>query len=158
MLIAAVLVRRFGRSRRASAAVQFAFIAPLFFCLLFAIVEVALIFFAGQTLETATQDSARMILTGQAQNGSYTQAMFKNDLCGRIVALFNCQSGIYIDFEQQFHLGQFPVQPGDCGLLRRGAGLLPVADLRQHARLQRRESGQQHVSAERNGGVLQRTV
>ena len=93
------LMRRFWRNQRGVAAVQFAFIAPLFFCLLFAIIEVSLIFFAGQTLETATQDSARMILTGQAQGGSYTQAMFKNDLCGRIVALFNCQSGIYIDVE-----------------------------------------------------------
>lgn len=98
-LTAAAAIRRFCGDRRASAAVQFAFIAPLFFCLLFAIIEVSLIFFAGQTLQTATQDSARMILTGQAQTANYTQAQFKNDLCGRIVALFSCQSGIYIDVE-----------------------------------------------------------
>jgi Flp pilus assembly protein TadG len=88
---------RFRKNQRGSAAVEFAFIAPLFFVLLFAIIEVAMIFFAGQTLETATQDSARMILTGQAQNASYTQAQFKTDLCGRIVALFDCTNGIYID-------------------------------------------------------------
>jgi Flp pilus assembly protein TadG len=96
-LTAGAVIRRFRADRRASAAVEFAFIAPLFFCLLFAIIEVALIFFAGQTLETATQDSARMIMTGQAQTGNYTQAQFKNDLCSRIVALFDCQNGIYID-------------------------------------------------------------
>jgi Flp pilus assembly protein TadG len=96
-LTAGAVIGRFRDDRRASAAVEFAFIAPLFFCLLFAIIEVAMIFFAGQTLETATQDSARMIMTGQAQTGNYTQAMFKNDLCGRIVALFDCQNGIYID-------------------------------------------------------------
>jgi len=31
-------------------------------------------FFASQQLETITQESARMILTGQAQTASYTEA------------------------------------------------------------------------------------
>src|SRR6266700_4037859 len=53
-----ILLRRFGRNRRGSAAIQFAFVAPLFFGLLFAIIEVALIFLAGQVLETITQSSA----------------------------------------------------------------------------------------------------
>ncbi len=91
--------RRFARNCRGSAAVEFAFIAPMFFALLFAIIETALMFFASQVLETAVQDSARMILTGQAQNASYSQAQFKNDLCGRIVALFDCANGIYVDVE-----------------------------------------------------------
>ncbi len=94
---AGILLRRFGAERRGSAVVQFAFVAPLFFCMLFAIIEVALIFFANQYLETATQDSARLILTGQAQTNSYTQAQFKTDFCNRIVALFDCANGIYID-------------------------------------------------------------
>lgn len=50
------LLRRFRRNRRGSAAVEFALIAPLFFGLLFAIIETAMTFFAGQVLETVTQD------------------------------------------------------------------------------------------------------
>ena len=92
------LLRRFRQSRRGSAAVQFAIVAPLFFGLLFAIIEVALMFFAGQVLETITQNSARMILTGQAQNNSYTQAQFANYVCTQVPALFDCSS-IYIDVE-----------------------------------------------------------
>lgn len=92
-------LRRFRRDRRASAAVQFAIVAPLFFGLLFAIIDVALIFFAGQTLETATQMSSRLILTGQAQNGSYTATQFKNDFCNQIFALLNCQAGVYLDVQ-----------------------------------------------------------
>jgi Flp pilus assembly protein TadG len=91
------LFRRFHDERRGSAVVQFAFVAPLFFCMLFAIIEVALIFFANQYLETATQDSARLILTGQAQTANYDKTQFKNDFCSRIVALFDCANGIYID-------------------------------------------------------------
>jgi Flp pilus assembly protein TadG len=93
-----MLLRRFGRNRRGSVVVQFAIVAPLFFGLLFAIIEVALIFFAGQVLETITQSSARMILTGQAQTASYTQAQFATYVCSQVPALFNC-SNIYIDVE-----------------------------------------------------------
>ena len=69
-------LRRFRRNRRGSAAVEFALVAPVFFALLFAIIETALVFFAGQVLETITQDSARQILTGQAQTAAFTQAQF----------------------------------------------------------------------------------
>ncbi len=34
-------------------------------------------FFANQTLEATAADSARLIMTGQAQNGGYSQADFK---------------------------------------------------------------------------------
>ena len=41
------------------------------------IMETAIIFFAGQALETAVADSSRLIMTGQAQNASYTASSFK---------------------------------------------------------------------------------
>jgi Flp pilus assembly protein TadG len=94
-------LRRFRRNRRASAAVEFALVAPVFFALLFAIIETGIIFFASQVLETATQDSARMILTGQAQAAAYpTVSDFKtNVVCPRIVVagLFDCANGISVD-------------------------------------------------------------
>ena len=93
------LLHRFRRNRRGSAVVEFALIAPLFFGLLFAIIEVSMIFFASQVLETVTQDSARVIMTGQAQNASFTQAQFKNLVCSKIVAMFDCVNGISIDVQ-----------------------------------------------------------
>ena len=84
------ILRRFGRNRRGSAAVEFALVAPVFFALLFAIIETAIVFFAGQVLETVTQDSARLIMTGQAQTAAYTQAQFKTLVCSKVVALFDC--------------------------------------------------------------------
>ncbi|WP_050422170.1 TadE/TadG family type IV pilus assembly protein [Bradyrhizobium tropiciagri] len=91
------LVRRFRRDRRGVTVVEFAMVAPLFFGLLFAIIEVAMIFFASQVLETVTQDSSRFIMTGQAQGLSYTQAQFKAYVCGRITTLFDCMNGVYVD-------------------------------------------------------------
>ena len=71
------LFRRFGRNRKGSAAVEFALVAPVFIALLFAILETGIMFFAGQYLQTITQDGARIIMTGQAQNGNYTKAQFQ---------------------------------------------------------------------------------
>jgi Flp pilus assembly protein TadG len=90
-------LRRFRRNRRGSAAVEFALVAPVFFALLFAIIETAIVFFASQVLETVTQDSARMILTGQAQNAGYSQSQFKTYVCGKINVLFDCANGVYVD-------------------------------------------------------------
>ena len=65
----------------------------------FAIIESAIVFYAGQVLETVTQDSARMIMTGQAQTGGYGQAEFKTYVCGKITVLFDCVNGISIDVQ-----------------------------------------------------------
>ena len=45
---------------------------------MFAIMETALVFFASQTMETAVADSARLIMTGQAQQQGFSQQQFKD--------------------------------------------------------------------------------
>jgi Flp pilus assembly protein TadG len=89
-------LRRFRRNQRGSAAVEFAFIAPMFFALIFAIIESALVFFAQQVLETGTQDTARLMMTHQAQDSGMTPVQFKADLCNRVAVLFTC-TNVYID-------------------------------------------------------------
>ncbi|KRR24755.1 pilus assembly protein TadG [Bradyrhizobium lablabi] len=93
------ILRRFRRNRRGTAAVEFALVAPIFFGVLFAIIELALVFFASQILETVTQDTSRLILTGQAQNSSFTQAQFKNAVCAKLTIMFDCVNGISIDVQ-----------------------------------------------------------
>jgi Flp pilus assembly protein TadG len=93
------LLRRFRRNRDGSTVVEFALVAPIFIGLLFAIIEAALMFFTSQVLETVTQDSARQIYTGQAQNKALTAAQFKSLVCGKVVALFDCANGISIDVQ-----------------------------------------------------------
>jgi Flp pilus assembly protein TadG len=90
-------VRRLGRRQDGAAAVEFGMVAAPFLLLVFAIMETAIVFFAGQALETAVADSARLIMTGQAQTQGFTQASFKNAVCSRIYGLFNCAGGIYVD-------------------------------------------------------------
>jgi Flp pilus assembly protein TadG len=89
-IVASQLMRRLTRRDDGSAAVEFGIVIVPFMGLLFAILETGLVFFAGQVLETATADSARLILTGQADIAGYNATTFKTQVCNRLLALFDC--------------------------------------------------------------------
>lgn len=60
-------MRNFLRDDAAATAVEFALVSVPFLGLLFAIFETALVFFTAQSVEAATAEAARQIMTGQAQ-------------------------------------------------------------------------------------------
>lgn len=91
------LIVRFGKRNDGAAAVEFAIVVVPFFALMFAIIELALVFWAGQVLETAVNDTSRLIMTGQAQKQNFDQARFKTELCNRVLGLFSCGSAMMID-------------------------------------------------------------
>ena len=99
------IATRFDRNEKGSAAVEFGIVAIPFFACFFAIIEVGLVFFAGQTLETAVADASRMILTGQAQSQNFQASDFKNQICTTAVqTLFTC-ANIAIDVEAATSFG-----------------------------------------------------
>ena len=75
---AAPLARRFVRQQDGAAAVEFALVALPFLALTFAILETALVFFAGQTLEAAVAElgAADHDRSGADRNG-YSKDDFK---------------------------------------------------------------------------------
>jgi Flp pilus assembly protein TadG len=91
-----VQTRALARDQQGVAAVEFALVAFPFFALLFAIIEICMVFFAGQLLEKAAQDTTRLILTGQAQQSSMTEAQFKQKVCDQVSMFLDC-SKLYID-------------------------------------------------------------
>jgi Flp pilus assembly protein TadG len=95
----AALLHRFVRRHEASTSVEFGLVAAPFVALCFAILQTAIIFFAGQALESAAATAARLVLTGQAQTQGWTAAQFKQQVCNAITGLFNCRSGVYVDVE-----------------------------------------------------------
>ena len=167
------VLRRFRRNRRGAAAVEFALVAPLFFGLLFAIIEVAMVFFASQVLETVTQDSARTIMTGQAQEGKYTQQTFKDDVvCPKISVMFDCKNGIYVDVQSYPESRRSPSPtrspPAFRGAqqfrsrrgrgYRGGAPVLQVADLHHQAWLQHREFERGQAIVDGDRGLQERAL
>jgi Flp pilus assembly protein TadG len=120
-------VRRFAKGKDGVAAVEFAIVAAPFLALMFAIMETSLIFFASQTLETAVADSARLIMTGQAQAQKYTAAQFKTEVCNRIKGLFDCAAGLQVDVRTYSAFGSVDnSKPVDAnGNLRTDFGYVP---------------------------------
>jgi len=111
-LLPARPARRFARHQKGAAAVEFALVALPFLALTFAILETALVFFAGQTLEFAVADAGRLIMTGQAQNGGFTQADFKNAVCNDLAGgMFDCTNGVYINVTTYSSFGAVNTAP-----------------------------------------------
>lgn len=99
------ITKRFDGNETGTAAVEFGLVALPFFACFFAIIEVGLVFFAGQTMETAVADAARLILTGQAQSQNFQLTDFKNKICTTAVnTLFTC-SNIAVDVRSASSFG-----------------------------------------------------
>jgi Flp pilus assembly protein TadG len=95
--LAWIAARRIVREQDGSTTIEFAMVAAPFLAMVFAIMETAMVFFAGQALETAASDSARLIMTGQAQTQGFDATKFKTAICDKIYGLFSCAGGLYVD-------------------------------------------------------------
>jgi Flp pilus assembly protein TadG len=105
-----LFLSRFGRAKDGSPAVEFAMIALPFFLLLYAIFDVALIFFASTTLENGVVAAARQIRTGEAQASNMTAAQFRTLVCDQISMLLACDARLGLDVRKFEGFGsvQFP--------------------------------------------------
>ena len=103
--------RRFVGAQSGTAAVEFGLVAVPFLALTFAIMETALVFFSGQTLEAAAAASARLIMTGQAQTAGYSATQFKQAVCNQIFGLFDCANGVYVDVKSYANFASISTTP-----------------------------------------------
>jgi len=75
-------LRRFGREKRGSTAVEFAIIAIPFMALLFGVVEIGMVLLISATLDTAVEYASRNVRTGEFQSGgAVSKADFKALVC-----------------------------------------------------------------------------
>jgi Flp pilus assembly protein TadG len=80
--------RTFGCNESGTTAIEFALLGIPFFAVVGAILETALVFLSGQILDSAVQDAARQIRTGQGANFNATS--FKTAVCAGLYGLFDC--------------------------------------------------------------------
>ena len=84
--------------REGAAAVEFAIVAVPFFFVIFAVLELGVIFLVDSTLEAAVQQATRLVRTGQAQGGAMTPAQFRTAMCGAMnVFEGDCEARAVID-------------------------------------------------------------
>ena len=91
------LFSRFRKDRQGVTAVEFGIVAVPFFGLLLGIVEVALVFFASQLIDSGVSEAARLIRTGQAQTEGFSEARFKQEVCSKVLILSDCETDLKLD-------------------------------------------------------------
>lgn len=89
------LTQSFKKNSEGAVALEFGFIAFPFFLLLFAILEISLVFMAEINLAHATAETARKLRTGQT--GIETLEKFKKDICNNVVFIPNCEAKIKVE-------------------------------------------------------------
>ncbi len=94
----AKLAARFARAEDGATAVEFALVAMPFLLLVFAIIELGLVFLISLTLENAVIEVGRTIRTGEIQSNGGTAASFKTAVCNKMGwGGASCLSSLSID-------------------------------------------------------------
>lgn len=82
--------RAFVREQSGAVAIEFALLALPFFLIIGAILETAVMFLSAQALDSAVENSVRLIRTGQAQTQAMTATGFRSQICGYLYGLVDC--------------------------------------------------------------------
>jgi len=98
LLRARRFLARFRAARRGSAAVEFAFVALPFLALLFAVLELGMVFLVSTTLQNAADAAGRKIRTGELQAAGGTAETFKTSICADMSWLgSDCANNLTVD-------------------------------------------------------------
>ena len=84
------------RGQSGATAVEFALVATPFLAMMFALIEIMMIFFVQTTLEAAVAEEARRIRTGQVQTAAESKAEFKEAICDRMFGLADCDTRLFV--------------------------------------------------------------
>jgi len=104
-----------------SAAVEFGMVALPFILMVFAILELGIVFVTDSVLENATIETGRLVRTGQASAQSMTAATFKTSLCGRMsIFSADCASRATVDVRVIPQFATTPPDPMSGGTFNNG--------------------------------------
>jgi Flp pilus assembly protein TadG len=101
---------KLGKDERAATAVEFALLITPLVTLILASLQLSLIFYAGQALQSVAITAARQLMTGQAQQASDTQAQYHQVVCNSAPILFTC-SGLMVDVQSASNYSQINTTP-----------------------------------------------
>lgn len=102
------LVRRFRRNDDGAYAIEFAFISIPLFLLVFAIIELGLLFLAGHMLDLGVSKASRLIRVGQQP----TAATFQDKACDSIGFFMDCNK-LQVDVRRYSDFDEFAASGGE---------------------------------------------
>jgi Flp pilus assembly protein TadG len=86
-----------AQSELGATMVEFAIVALPFFILLLGAFDIGFYYWGSEELEHATAYGARLVRTGQVQNGGINQAQLKTEICSKTAVLVGCATRLRID-------------------------------------------------------------
>ncbi len=89
--------RLWRKNKSGSTAIEFAMVIGPFMGLVFAIIEVALTYFAQIGLELGNAEAMRKITTGAAQSDKLSKAQYKASVCNELFSFMNCDENLVVD-------------------------------------------------------------
>lgn len=90
------IFRRFIENRKGSAAIEFAILALPFMVLIFAILEIAIMFFIDSGLDSALHKAVRQVRVGTAKTNAWNLASFKTAVCSELSYSFSCSANLKV--------------------------------------------------------------
>lgn len=108
---------------RGAAAIEFALCAAGFVGLLIGTLQIAIVFFVQNSVQTVAETVARQVLTGQISAGT-TREQFRVRACGNLPAFLTC-SNLYVDVRKLTDLSG--VGSVDAGVTVNAAGQITDA-------------------------------
>lgn len=104
-------LRRFGRDRNGTAAIEFAILAPIVFSLIFSTFEAGWIMTQSIMLDRAVSRGSRAL---QVSGSNFTYADFKQKVCDEAIILRDCVKSIRIEFTPITKAADFPTSSTSC--------------------------------------------
>jgi len=83
-------LRTLRRDRKAATIIEFAIVAAPFIALILATLQTSIIFFAQQALETTAEQTARQLVTGEAQQSKLGKDDFHAEACRHLLPIMSC--------------------------------------------------------------------
>lgn len=97
MRLASLFKRR--RAKSGATALEFALVAPIFFVMIFGILEAGAVYIGEAWLQYATSDVGRMVRTGQIQLQNVDQTTFRNMVCARLSPYLPCDGNLRVEVQ-----------------------------------------------------------
>ena len=90
------ILRSFTKDKKGSAAIEFAILILPFMVVIFAIVEISIMFFIDSGLDAALHKAVRQVRVGTAKTGAWDLAKFKTTVCGELSYSFSCAANLKV--------------------------------------------------------------
>ncbi len=93
------LIKRHGSAKSGATALEFALLAPIFFIIMFAIIEAGAVYIGEAWLQFATSDIGRRVRTGEVQLANTSKTEFRNMVCARTTPYLPCDANLQVDVQ-----------------------------------------------------------